>query len=213
MQQLNSAYCQRFNRRHNRVGHVLQGRFGCRIVEDGLYARALLRYVALNPIAADLSGKPEDWKWSSYRVALGLDAGPTFVSLQDTWRAFGTSDEDVGRERFTNFVAAGVQDPLVNPLLYGSTELAIRVEPDLEPHRTTRDYACDNRFAARPSLGSLLDGCDDQESVADVANTAFHRYAYTLVEIAAAVGRDPSVVCRWIQQSKLRQASEGVLTG
>ena len=38
LQQLNSAYCQRFNRRHHRVGHVLQGRYGCRIVEDGAYA-------------------------------------------------------------------------------------------------------------------------------------------------------------------------------
>src|SRR4029453_19376436 len=51
LQQLNSAYCQRFNRRHHRVGHVLQGRYGCRLVEDGGYARTVLRYLALNPVA------------------------------------------------------------------------------------------------------------------------------------------------------------------
>jgi putative transposase len=209
MQQLNSAYCQRFNRRHNRVGHVLQGRFGCRIVEDGAYARYVLRYVALNPVAAALAAKPEDWRWNSYRVALGLDSVPDFLSLQDTWQAFGTSDAEIGRGRFADFVAAGVQDPLVNPLLYGSTRLAARLAPDLEPHRDTRDYVRAARFAARPSLGSLLDGCDDRESLAAAAHTAFYRYAYTLTEIGAVMSRDPSVVSRWIQQSKRRQSSDG----
>src|SRR5262245_20368260 len=33
MQQLNSAYSQAFNRRHERVGHVLQGRFKARLVD------------------------------------------------------------------------------------------------------------------------------------------------------------------------------------
>lgn len=209
LQQVNSAYCQRFNRRHNRVGHVLQGRFGCRIVEDGAYARTLLRYVALNPVAAGLAAKPEDWTWSSYGVALGLDAVPDFLSLQDSWAAFGTSDAVVGRTRFADFVGAGLQDPFGNPLLYGSARLAARLTPALEPHRATRDYVYAARFAARPSLGSLLDECRDRESLADAAHTAFHRYAYTLVEIATVVGRDPSVVSRWIQRSKQRQSSDG----
>jgi putative transposase len=52
MQQLNATYCQRFNRRHGRVGHVLQGRFGSRLVQDGAYARTAVRYLALNPVAA-----------------------------------------------------------------------------------------------------------------------------------------------------------------
>jgi REP element-mobilizing transposase RayT len=76
MQQLNSTYCQRFNRRHGRVGHVLQGRFGSRVIEDGAYARTALRYLALNPVAAGQSRQPEDWPMSSYRAALGLDAAP-----------------------------------------------------------------------------------------------------------------------------------------
>ena len=58
MQQLNSTYCQRFNRRHGRVGHVLQGRFGSRLVQDGGYARTVLRYLALNPVIAGLAPTP-----------------------------------------------------------------------------------------------------------------------------------------------------------
>ena len=208
LQQLNSSYCQRFNRRHNRVGHVLQGRFGCRIVEDGWYARALLRYVALNPVAAACAATPEDWAWSSYRFAIGLAPVPGFLSLEDTWAAFATVDRDVGRARFAEFVAAGVQDPLLNPILYGSARLKARLTPELDPHRATRDYVHAARFATRPSLGSLMEGCADRESLADAAHLAFHRYAYTLAEIGAIVSRDPSVVSRWIQQSAQRRSGE-----
>jgi len=206
LQQLNSAYCQRFNRRHRRVGHVLQGRYGCRIVEDGAYARTVLRYLALNPVVAEKAARPEDYTWSSYRFALGLEEPPDFLSLRDMWSAFGTSDCGVGRARLAHFVAAGLQDGFTNPLLHGSGRLAERLGGALEPHRATRDYVYPARFADRPSLGSLLDGCVDREAIEDAAHTAFHRHAYTLADIAAALGRDPSVICRWIQHAKLRRS-------
>jgi REP element-mobilizing transposase RayT len=207
LQQLNSTYCQRFNQRHNRVGHVLQGRYGCRIVEDGEYARTVLRYLALNPVAAGRSSTPEGWPWSSYRFVLGLEACPDFLSLADTWMAFGTSDGAVGRERLAGFVAAALADEFTNPLLHGSPRLAEDLADRLEPHQGIRDHVYAARYAARPTLGSLLDGCVDREALQDAAHAAFHRYAYTLADIAAAVNRDPSVVCRWIQQAAVRHSS------
>ena len=206
LQQLNSAYCQRFNRRHHRVGHLLQGRFGCRIVEDGAYARTVLRYLALNPTAAGLAARPEEWAWSSYRVALGFEQQPDFLSVEDIWAAFGTSDCAVGRARLSDFVAAGLQDVFSNPLLHGSGRLAEHVAAQLAPHQATRDFVCAARFAARSSLGSILEGCVDRHSLEDAVRVAFDQHAYTLAEIAAVVSRDPSVVSRWIRQSKLRQS-------
>ena len=207
LQQLNSAYCQRFNRRHHRVGHVLQGRFGCRLVEDGAYARTVVRYLALNPVAAGRVANAEDWPWSSYRFVLGLADCPDFLSLQDTWRAFGTANCAVGRDRLRAFVAAGLQEVFPNPILHASTRLAEQLAGRLEPHQATREYVHAARHAARPTVGSLLDGCLNREALQDAAHVAFHQHAYTLAEIAAVVSRDPSVVSRWIQQSKLRQCS------
>ena len=209
LQQLNSTYCQRFNRRHHRVGHLLQGRFGCRIVEDGVYARTVLRYLALNPIAAGLAARPEEWAWSSYRLALGFERQPDFLSTEDVWRAFGTSDCATGRARLADFVAAGLQDEFSNTLLHGSTRLAEQLAAQLKARQATREFAYAARFAARPSLGSLLEGCVDRRALEDAAHTAFNEHAYTLAEIAAVVSRDPSVVSRWIRQSKLRQAVQG----
>jgi REP element-mobilizing transposase RayT len=205
LHQLNSAYCQRFNRRHNRVGHVLQGRFGCRIVEDGAYARTVVRYLALNPVAAGRTAKPEDWPWSSYRFALGLGTLPSFLSLQDIWAAFGTSDGVVGRVRLADFVAAGLVDAFTNPLLCGSERLNERLADDLKPHQTTLDYVVAARFAARPSLASLFDACRDRTALENAVHAAFNQHAYTLAEIAAVVNRDPSVVSRWIRQVRERQ--------
>ncbi|MEO6212302.1 MAG: transposase [Vicinamibacterales bacterium] len=206
MQQLNSAYCQRFNRRHKRVGHVLQGRFGSRLVEDGCYARTVLRYIALNPVAAERASCPDEWRWSSYRVALGLETAPAFLSLELVWSAFGTSDADVGRARFAEFVRAGLQEDLVNPLLHGSDQLANRVAPELEGHQATRDFVYPHRFAARPSLGALLEGCLGRVTVENAAHSAFHRHGYTLAELGGALSRDPSTICRWIRRAAARKS-------
>ena len=207
LQQLNSTYCQRFNRRHNRVGHLLQGRFGCRIVEDGAYARTVLRYLALNPVSAGRAAKPEEWRWSSYRFVVGEDAAPDFLSCQDSWAAFGTTDAALARARFAEFVGAGLEEVFINPLLHGSNRLAETLAPELEPNKPTRDYVYAHRWAARPSLGTLLDGCAGR-ALEKAVHAAFNHHAYTLAEIAGALGCDPSTVCRHIQRTANRQAAE-----
>jgi len=47
---LNGVYTQAFNRRHRRVGHLLQGRFKAILVEKDAHLLELCRYVVLNPV-------------------------------------------------------------------------------------------------------------------------------------------------------------------
>lgn len=209
MQQLNSTYCQRFNRRHGRVGHVLQGRFGCRIVDDGGYARAVLRYIALNPVSAGLVAAPDEWQWSSCRAVLGHEA-PGFLSLDYVWAAFGSREPDIARARFAEFLRAGLQETFTASLLHGSDRLAARLAPDLEPHQSTGEFVYAHRFSARLSLGALLEGCTDRQSLERIAHTAFYQHGYTLAELGRALNRDPSTVCRWIQRAAAGQDSHPV---
>ena len=81
MRQLNGVYTQRFNRRHERCGHVLQGRFGAQLVDGDSYLREVCRYIVLNPVRAGLVAHPRDWKWSSFHATAGETAAPGFLSV------------------------------------------------------------------------------------------------------------------------------------
>jgi REP element-mobilizing transposase RayT len=202
MHQLNSGYCGEFNRRHHRVGHVLQGRFKAPLVEDGAAARRVLRYLALNPVVAGYIANPEEYAWSSYRAAMGLAEPPAFLALDEVWSIFRASDAGTGRMRLAEFVRAGMQEDFPDPLLVGSDRLKRLVAPLLKPHQTIRDHVRAERHAARPSLGTLFEGCINQPALDEAARRAFVEHAYTLAEISAVVSRDPSVVCRWVQRAK-----------
>jgi REP element-mobilizing transposase RayT len=204
MQQLNSAYCSGFNRRHHRVGHVLQGRFGARLVEDGAYTRAVLRYIALNPVAAGLVTDPKDWRWSSYRLTVGSESRPDFLSFDRIWLAFGTSDPAIGRARFAEFVHGGLQEAFENPIFHGSERSARELTTLIEPHNACTDFTYGHRCATRPSLGALLEGRRSPAELDTAAYTAYCVHAYTLAEIGRALGRDPSTICRWVRRARAR---------
>lgn len=78
IRQLNGLYTQRFNQRHQRVGHLLQGRYKAILVDKDNYLLALCRYVALNPIRAKIVKDPKDYKWSSYLTTIGYHQDPLF---------------------------------------------------------------------------------------------------------------------------------------
>ena len=66
MRQLNGVYTQASNRRHQRTGHLFQGRFKAILVDKDSYLLELARYVVLNPVRALMVAHPGQWQWSSY---------------------------------------------------------------------------------------------------------------------------------------------------
>lgn len=64
MQLLNGSYAQGFNRRHGRVGALLQGRYHSKLIETERHFHQATLYIALNPVRAGLCAEPEDWPWS-----------------------------------------------------------------------------------------------------------------------------------------------------
>lgn len=65
MHSLNGLYAARFNRRHERTGHLFQGRFGLRVIEDAGGLERSCAYVLENPARAGLCESPRDWPWSA----------------------------------------------------------------------------------------------------------------------------------------------------
>lgn len=72
MQQINLFYAKYFNFKYDLVGHLFQGRYFSKIIEDNLYNLGVNRYIHLNPVAASIVNKAELYKQSSYSVYLGL---------------------------------------------------------------------------------------------------------------------------------------------
>jgi putative transposase len=207
MQQLNSHYCQWFNHRHSRVGHVLQGRYRCKLIEEGSHFLNAMRYVALNPVAAQKVATPADWPWSSYRAAVALEPGVVPLTLHRIWKALDAEDESDGRERLKLFVESGGHpDELWGPLIKGSPAFLRTFDPLLAPHRGTCDFTYADRFASRPPLAAILSGDGGREAHEDRVRLAFLRHAYTLREIGDHFQRHPTTVWRWVQRAQGRRA-------
>lgn len=71
MRQINLYYAKYFNKKYNLVGHLFQGRYKSKLIQDAAYDIGLSRYIHLNPVEAEIVSKPEQYNWSSYNVYLG----------------------------------------------------------------------------------------------------------------------------------------------
>jgi putative transposase len=109
---LNGEYALWWNRRHRRSGHVFQGRFKAQIVQQEGYLLALCRYVARNPVRANLVGCAEEWRWSSYAATIGLRTPPTFLDPALTLGQFGDGAETELQARFRKYVATESDESL-----------------------------------------------------------------------------------------------------
>ena len=106
MRSLNGEYGQWFNRRHDRRGHVFEGRFRAVLVQKESHLLELHRYIVLNPVRARLARRAADWRWSSYRATAGLERAPGWLETDWTLAQFARS-RSAARGDFARFVAAG----------------------------------------------------------------------------------------------------------
>ena len=119
MQCLTIAYTKYFNERHQRVGHLFQGRFRSRLIDTDSYLLVASRYVHLNPVRAKLAKHPVDFLWSSYRAYLDDSQNPRdLVDPDDVLALLGEANIRQ-RIRYREFVEAAADAPLPDPLFYG----------------------------------------------------------------------------------------------
>ncbi|MFQ5846886.1 MAG: transposase [Candidatus Methylomirabilales bacterium] len=118
MRRLNGAYTQAFNRRHARVGHVLQGRFKSILVEKESYLLELCRYIVLNPVRAGLVQKAEDWPWSSYRATAGYEPAADWLDVAGVLTLFHRHRPGA-QSAYEQFVEEGLGHPAPWPQVRG----------------------------------------------------------------------------------------------
>jgi REP element-mobilizing transposase RayT len=80
MHWLGTTYTQRFNFRHDRNGHLFQGRYKSIIVENDTYLIQLSYYIHRNPLRASMVKRLADYRWSSYRFYAYGRKAPEWLS-------------------------------------------------------------------------------------------------------------------------------------
>lgn len=106
MRQLNGVYTQRFNRVHNRVGHVFQGRYKAILVQKDAYLLELSRYIVLNPIRSRMVRTARDWPWSNYRATAGMAFEPKWLETDLILATFARRKTGA-QNAYRRFVAEG----------------------------------------------------------------------------------------------------------
>lgn len=114
MRHLDGVYTQRFNRRYERDGSLMRGRFHDRLVETDGYVLEVVRYIHTNPIRAGLVSRAAEYRWSSHRAYVNAES-PAWLDKTDVWELFGDgSVED--RLRFDEFTHQRIPRELLRTL-------------------------------------------------------------------------------------------------
>ncbi len=199
MRQLNGRYTQTFNRRHDRVGHLFQGRFTAILVEKEAHLLELCRYVVLNPVRAKLVKHPRLWSWSSYRVTGGESGVPTWVTTDWILGQFSQRVRSA-QEKYRTFVAEGRDGPrpweqLTGQIYLGSDEFVAQHQPNRViqeiPRRQTQTH--------RPSLRVLF---QKQRGLPQLIHEAYRQHGYRLAEIAMHLGVHYATVSRQLKRAE-----------
>ncbi|MDH4101513.1 MAG: transposase [Nitrospirota bacterium] len=110
MRRLLTWYAQYYNRRHNRSGHLFENRYKSVLCDEENYLLALVRYIHLNPVRANMVHTIEElghYRWSGHRAVLGKARYPWMAVNEVLDRFGGTGRQSVAGYR--RFVAEGMQ--------------------------------------------------------------------------------------------------------
>lgn len=184
MRQLNGDYSQYFNRRHEVVGHLFQGRYKAILVQRKRYLLELSRYIVLNPVRAKLVGTPNDWRWSSHHNLIGAMDPPRWLMTTSLLAHFGATRNEA-LLAYADFLLAGIGSP--SPLAYTRNQLILGDDDFIERHKQPRsDELPEIARAQRRTVALSLPEYQKRYPNRHLAMAqAYLSTAFTMAEIAA----------------------------
>jgi putative transposase len=206
MRQLNGIYTQAFNRRHDRVGHVFQGRFKAVIVEKESHLLELCRYVVLNPVRAGMVPTPQNWRWSSYRATGSVAKKEPLLTTEWIHGQFGQTKAEA-RKKYRQFVYDGINEQdapwekLTGQVILGSEKFIERVRELLGGKEEIQEIPRLQRHVGRPALEVLFQA--GEHLTKNMRNPMIYgahvRHGYALKEIAEFLGIHYTTVSKVIK--------------
>lgn len=200
MRQLNGLYTCYFNRRHQRVGHVFQGRYKAILVDADAYLLELARYVVLNPVRARMVKTAGQWRWSSYCQMIGKATSPGWFVRERILAQFDTQ-RDIAQRRYIQFVAEGMNQPgvwqnLRNQIYLGDAQFVQRMQDLIDhPSQLIEIPIAQRRPPAKPLSFYAASASDVKAAM----QQAYATGGYSLKAIADYFGVHYSTVSRAVK--------------
>jgi REP element-mobilizing transposase RayT len=182
MQGVQQSYTMRFNRVHGVVGHLFQSRYKAFLCARDDYLATLVRYIHLNPVRARLVERPEAYAYSSHRAYLARDRR----GLIDPGLVL---DMLGGQAAYERFVQAGVGADDEE----GQDRVRDRPSSRAPLAEVLAALACRGGLDASTLRGPERDGpvCLVRAAVSFVL---VRRLGYRVVDVATALGRNPTTI-------------------
>ncbi len=160
VQWLNVSYATYYNRRHQWVGHLFQGRFKAILVDAGTYLEALSRYIHLNPVRAGLASRAWEYPWSSCRHFVRSGNVPPWLEVNRILGGFGRTGA-VARRRYEAYLsepeAKNPLDKVIRGSLLGSESFVQWIKDTfLSTRRRDREIPDLKVLSPRPPVEAII---------------------------------------------------------
>ena len=172
MQWFGTTYTRRFNNRHNRSGHLFQGRFKSIIVENDAYLMQLSCYIHRNPLRAGIVKRLADYRWSSY-LAYGYGKSkPNWLSTKTILSQFAHEDAHKRyREKVQKYSKEEKQlwEDFRHGLFLGTKKFVTELRKQHLVEKPDKEIPAHRQSAASLDLAKILDraaqllGCNVEE--------------------------------------------------
>jgi len=170
MRQLNGVYTQTTNRRHNRTGHLFQGRYKAILVDKESYLLELARSVVLNPVRAKgMVRHIEDWPWSSYLSMISKEPAADWLTTDWILSQFGGNRKQA-KNRYQQFILEGIGrnieiwSELKDQIYLGNEEFVSIMQGKIEKDRDVWNVPNKQKRAVAKSLAEIEQQSVDRDS-------------------------------------------------
>mgnify|MGYP001574655179 FL=1 len=205
MRQLNGVYTQLFNKRHQRTGHLFQGRYKSILIQKDSHLLEVCRYVVLNPVRARMLERPEAWKWSSYRATAGRESAPPCLTTDWILGQFSRKRTKAEQE-YRQFVEWGIGKETIwrdvkGQSILGEDDFVEGLISHIKKHQDIPEIPKSHRYVNRPSLdkvfpkNAILDKRKRDKKIID----AVQKYGYTQQQIAAHLNMHYSTISNLVR--------------
>ena len=205
MRQLNGVYTQLFNKRHQRTGHLFQGRYKSILIQKDSHLLEVCRYVVLNPVRARMVERPEAWKWSSYLATAGQESAAPCLTTDWILGQFSRKRTKAEKE-YRQFVDWGIGKDTIwrevkGQSILGEDDFVEGLISHIRKHQDIPEIPKSHRYVNRPSLDKifpknviLAKGKRDKKII-----DAVQKYGYTQQQIAAHLNMHYSTISNLVR--------------